>query len=114
MREHLTPEEKYWMGPQSLIDYEALPDDEKAKLTKRFRAGEAGKESVMRTAGKVGFCLSFLLAIGAAIPATQGETAGFVLLALATSVTGLFALMWMLGAIEHRLILIYEVLRRRG
>jgi hypothetical protein len=71
--------------------------------------------SLMLTIGRGGFIVSVIVMAVIVLAALVGSysATGIVLLLLAASVVGLFALMWMMGALEMRLIEINQTLKRK-
>lgn len=133
MSEHLTADETDWLGPRSREKYLAMSDEEKAEFTRKARAGEFGDGfqpsdgtgrspagaghdgpvSLMRTVGMWGFICSCLVLPIAWVMLINGSAWGVIALLFPASAVGLFAFMWMLGAIEMRLIAINETLKAK-
>jgi hypothetical protein len=76
-------------------------------------AQPAAPESLMLIVGRVGFCLSVLGMALILLLSSQGEatTTHWLLLMFLASIVGLFAFMWMMGALEKRLIEIATEIR---
>lgn len=113
--ENLSPEERAAYEEGSMIDRAIFTSAwRRNKGVAAYREGPKPPTSLMRTCGMAGSFGFFLFGVFAflATAATDGE--GMLWLALCSSLFGISVFMWMLGAIEHRLILINETLKRQG
>lgn len=75
--------------------------------------GDFSSPSAMKHIGKIGFLVSLAIAGIFGIIAAAGTSGRFIaiLFGVAAAAIGLFPIMWMLGAIEERLIEIRDLLR---
>lgn len=116
--ETLTPEERAAYEEGSVIDRVNFTTAwRRNAAVSDYRSGPKPPTSVMRMVGSVGTVAFFLVAFFAGVVAMGGpsgsEDATFWFV-LSSSLFGISVFMWMLGAIEHRLILINETLKRQG
>jgi len=125
MSQRLTDEELNDLSHVTRKSYLGLSEEGQIAFARKMRGGADGPRimaskaassaspvSLMRTVGMGGFWISLLaLPVGFFMSLTQGYV-GIILLVLGSGV-GLFAFMWMLGAIEMRLIQINETLKGR-
>ena len=116
--DQLTPEERGAYNQLSLIDQMGFTNDwRRSKSVEAYQKGPKPPTSLMRTAGMagtVGFLLLTVFSMIAVMGSSYDEPGDPLWPILFASLFGLSVFMWMLGAIEHRLILINETLKRQG
>jgi len=120
----LNTEEIARLTPAQVKAYEGGSLIDRAKYAGNWRASGSflsdGKPkpptSIMRLVGSIGTVAFGLLAFFAAVVSGSGTGGGdsFVWVVLFSSLFGLCVFMWMLGAIEQRLIAINETLKARS
>jgi hypothetical protein len=135
MSEPLRQNELSELGPKTQAAYMALSDEAKADFAATFRVNQyeavqsllwseatsgaaamalAAPKSAMRAIGMWGFICCCVLFLVASLATLDGGVEGYIGLMLVGSAIGLFAFMWMLGAIEARLIAINETLKTQA
>ena len=113
----LTSEEIAQMTPQGQAIYEQSTEEQKLRFAEAWRRNQnvratprakaSGPNSLMRIVGAAGTVIFF----GLTFLTMLGDDGGMALPIFCASAFGLSVFMWMLGAIEQRLIMINETLK---
>lgn len=118
-----TDEELRFLSEKELKFYQSLPPERQATYVEARRRGsgtsngtrtETTPSSTMHSWGKIGSIITFVAAFLITFATKESYGEGLRWAVLSFTFCGFFIFMWMLGAIETRLIEINETLKSRS